>query len=393
VSKWISQKIGNLAFVKGGKRLPKGHNYTPEVTEHPYLRVVDFKNNSIDVLNLKYLSNETASKIERYTIGCEDVYISIAGTIGLVGTIPPECEKANLTENAAKLVIKDKSIIDKNYLVTYLSSTVGQKQIQTKTITTAQPKLALFRIEDLEIPLLPLETQKQIAQTLKTAAELLALRKQHLVELDNLVESVFYDMFGDPVTNEKGWDSSTVDKVCSKIMGGGTPSKSHSEYYMGNIPWVTPKDMKTIWIKDSIDHINEDAIENSSAKLIPSNSILMVIRSGILKNVLPVAINTVDIAINQDMKAFITNEKVIKEYLLYFFKLMQFIILKNVRAVTADNIEFSLIKNLKIPVPPVDLQIQFATIVTKIEGQKALVKKAIDETQYLFESLMSEYFE
>jgi type I restriction enzyme S subunit len=248
-------------------------------------------------------------------------------------------------------------------------------------------------LKKLVIPIPPLETQKEIAKTLDTAAELLALRKQQLAELDNLIKSIFCDMFGDPITNEKGWEVDIVDNVCARIIGGGTPAKSRSEYYIGNIPWVTPKDMKTIWINDSIDHINEYAIENSSTKLIPSYSVLMVIRSGILKKMLPVAINTVDIAINQDMKAFVTNENVLPEYLLYFFILMQGSIIKNVRAVTADNIEFSLIKNLRIPIAPLALQNQFATIVTKIEEQKALVKKAIDETQYLFDSLMSEYFD
>lgn len=261
------------------------------------------------------------------------------------------------------------------------------------TGSAGQKRVPKAFLENALIPIPPLETQKQIAKTLDTAAELLALRKQQLAELDNLIKSIFCDMFGDPITNEKGWEVDIVDNVCARIIGGGTPAKSRSEYYIGNIPWVTPKDMKTIWINDSIDHINEYAIENSSTKLIPSYSVLMVIRSGILKKMLPVAINTVDIAINQDMKAFVTNENVLPEYLLYFFILMQGSIIKNVRAVTADNIEFSLIKNLRIPIAPLALQNQFATIVTKIEEQKALVKKAIDETQYLFDSLMSEYFD
>ena len=93
------------------------------------------------------------------------------------------------------------------------------------------------------------------------------------------------------------------------------------------------------------------------------------------------------------MKAFITNEKILAEYLLYFFVNIQKNVLKYVRAVTADNIEFGIIKDLKIPVPPLELQNQFADIVAKIEEQKNLVKKAIDETQTLFDSLMSEYFD
>lgn len=286
-------------------------------------------------------------------------------------------------------VDKGKYEIDNNFLYHMFRGKDWSIGINKAVMGSTLNKATLCNVE-ICIP--PLETQKQIAKTLDTAVELLTMRKQQLAELDNLIKSVFYDMFGDPIINEKGWDLSTVDKVCSKIMGGGTPSKSNNEYYIGNIPWVTPKDMKTIWINDSIDHINEDAIKNSSAKLVPLNSVLMVIRSGILKRSLPVAINTVNIAINQDMKAFITNEKVLKEYLLYFFMIIQNNILKNVRAVTADNIEFSLIRNMAIPCPPISIQNQFATIVTEIEEQKVLVKKAIGETQYLFDSLMSEYF-
>ncbi len=136
-------------------------------------------------------------------------------------------------------------------------------------------------------------------------------------------------------------------------MGGGTPSKSKPEFYIGDIPWVTPKDMKTKFIRNSIDHINKLAIENSSAKLIPVDSILMVIRSGILKHTLPVAINKVSVTINQDMKAFLPNDKITNTlFMLYFFKVCSYFLLGKVRAVTADNIEFNQIKNLNYILPP-----------------------------------------
>ena len=255
-----------------------------------------------------------------------------------------------------------------------------------------QASFTVTALKQLVIPLPPMEVQQKIAQTLDAAAALISLRKQQLAELDNLIKALFYEMFGDPVMNEKGWEVKTISDVCEKIVGGGTPSKNIAAYYTGSIPWVTPKDMKCILIGDSIDHITEEAVVNSTAKLIPAKSILMVIRSGILKRSLPVAINTVDVAINQDMKGFIPNSIVKLEYLLYFFIMIEKDILKRVRAVTADNIEFSLIKNLNISIPPIILQNQFAEIVTKIEEQKALVQKAIDESQYLFDSLMNEYF-
>src|SRR6185436_20462533 len=84
-------------------------------TEHPYIRVVDFRDGSIDTTDLKFIDKEIFKEIRNYTISSDDVYISIAGTIGLLGTIPDELDGANLTENAAKLVI-DKTRIDKHYL-------------------------------------------------------------------------------------------------------------------------------------------------------------------------------------------------------------------------------------------------------------------------------------
>ena len=95
-----------------------------------------------------------------------------------------------------------------------------------------------------------------------------------------------------------------------RFFGGGTPLKSHPEYFTGSIPWVSPKDMKSLVINDSIDHITEEAIAHSTTNLVPTNSVLMVIRSGILKHTLPVAVNSLPVTINQDMKAFVPNETV-----------------------------------------------------------------------------------
>ncbi|RLQ21559.1 hypothetical protein DWB85_12450 [Seongchinamella sediminis] len=145
--------IGEICDVKGGKRLPKGEEYANSKTNHAYLRVVDFKNRGIDTRGLKYISEATHKKIRRYVISHEDVYISIAGTIGLAGIVPAELSGSNLTENAAKLVIRDKGSVCNEYLAFWLSTPDAQRQIKAKTMLTSQPKLALFRIEELEVPL------------------------------------------------------------------------------------------------------------------------------------------------------------------------------------------------------------------------------------------------
>jgi type I restriction enzyme S subunit len=99
-------------------------------------------------------------------------------------------------------------------------------------------------INEIQIPLPPLATQKRIAEILD-AADALRRKDQELVKkYDELAQAIFIDMFGDPLKNDKGWDVKKIQDVCKQIFGGGTPSKSKPDYYLGTIPWVTPKDMK-----------------------------------------------------------------------------------------------------------------------------------------------------
>ena len=153
--------IGAFSEVKGGKRLPKGAQYSDEPTDHPYIRVVDMIDHSVKMDDLQYLDDETQKSISRYIINKNDVYISIAGTIGQVGMIPECLDGANLTENAAKIVFKNNAPVLPEYLVWYLSLPAGKQQIEDKTMNTTQPKLALFRIEEIEV-LAPEFSQQQL---------------------------------------------------------------------------------------------------------------------------------------------------------------------------------------------------------------------------------------
>ena len=189
--------------------------------------------------------------------------------------------------------------------------------------------------------------------------------------LDKLVKARFIEMFGEPVNNDKVWVKDSVERLCREIYGGGTPSKSHPEYYEGGkIPWITSKDMKTDILIDSQIHINEDGVANSTARIVPKNSVIMVIRSGILKHTLPVAINAVPVTVNQDLKVFVAGNRIVTKFLAYQFKMMERDILSGVRAVTADNIEFDALKRRELIVPPIELQQEFADFVEQVDKSR-----------------------
>ena len=285
-------------------------------------------------------------------------------------------------------VLKPKETLN----VDYLCYSIMFYDVSKLINGTTRKKLNQASVRIMQIPLPPLDEQKRIADVLDKASELINKRKEQIRLMDELAKSLFIEMFGDPVENPMGWDVKTVANVCNKIVGGGTPSKSHPEYFIGDIPWISPKDMKKLIISDSIDHINQNAVENSSTTLVPPESVLMVIRSGILKHTLPVAMSSKVVALNQDMKAFTTNELATPWYLLYFFKAIEPQLLSHVRAVTADNIEYSIIKNHKIPVPPLSLQNEFADRITAIEQQKALLQNGLAKMETAYKALMQEYF-
>ena len=247
-------------------------------------------------------------------------------------------------------------------------------------------------VENIEIDVPNMEEQLRAVNQFEKIRGMILLRKQQLTELDTLVKARFVEMFGEPVSNSKNWDTEKLSVICKAIYGGGTPSKSHPEYFDGNIPWVSPKDMKSAIITDSIDHITEEAIQNSTTKIVPSGAVLMVIRSGILKHTLPVAIAAVDLTVNQDMKAFIVGDRIASEFLMYYFKAIEADVLKAVRGVTADNIDFKEFQQRQIIVPPFSMQEQFAAFVIQVNQTKSVVQKALDEAQTLFDSLMQQYF-
>lgn len=174
--------LGSVSLVKGGKRLPKGTKWSPEPTKYPYIRVTDMKLGRINEDNLVFVPDEIRPLIKNYTVNSGDIIISIAGTIGEIAVVPESLDKASLTENAAKIIVQ-KEKLDPSYCAYFLRSPVCRSQIDLLVRTTTQPKLALFRIESLRIPIPSIEKQNEIVRKLDSAfVEIELLRLQFEIE-------------------------------------------------------------------------------------------------------------------------------------------------------------------------------------------------------------------
>ena len=160
--KWV--RLGDVASVLGGKRIPAGRTLTTENTGYKYIRVSDMKNGSVSIDSLLYVPSDIYPSISRYIINKEDVYITVAGTIGRVGKIPQQIDGSNLTENADRLVFQ---FLDQDWLIRCLESQLIQQQIIDATTKVGQPKLAIKRIQELLLPLPPVAEQKRIVARLE----------------------------------------------------------------------------------------------------------------------------------------------------------------------------------------------------------------------------------
>ena len=175
-------------------------------------------------------------------------------------------------------------------------------------------------------------------------------------------------------------------KRIAGFCGGGTPSKENIGYWEGNIPWVSPKDMKSEIICDAEDHISQEALAGSSTRLVQPGAVLVVVRSGILKNSIPVAINSVEVALNQDMKAITTRQGLLPEYLAALIRGHQSELLVEWRkqGATVDSLEFDLLANTLIPVPTLSEQ---QRIVSFLDRETAKIDALIAKKQRLIELL------
>ena len=239
------RKLGDYCEVKGGKRLPKGEQLVEYETNHPYLRISDYSNGSVNLNNLKYVTEETFQKISRYIINEGDIFLSIVGTIGIVDFIDYKLDSASLTENAVRIRSFNESVLSTKFLSYFLKSDQGQNEMFIRTVGSTQPKLAITRIKDINIPIIDIKSQQKISNILSTIDEKITLNKNLIANLEELSQTLFKRWFvdfefpdengnpykssgGEMVDSELGkipkyWKVSNLDKIASFVSRGITP--------------------------------------------------------------------------------------------------------------------------------------------------------------------------
>ncbi|PLY12828.1 MAG: restriction endonuclease subunit S [Sedimenticola sp.] len=270
------------------------------------------------------------------------------------GTVNMSEAHSWVTGNAMVAQPKDDRL-DKIFLFYFLKNT----DLSSVISGAAQPQITRQSLAPFQIPLPPLEVQKEIVAEIEGYQKIIDGARQ-------VVEN-----YQPRIPVHPDWPMVELGEHFS-TSGGGTPSKSKPDYWAGDIPWVSPKDMKADVITDTEDHISEAAIEGSSTKLYPAGTIVCVVRSGILKHSFPVAILSRPMCINQDLLAFKPKDDgIVSKFLFYVLKSKSTKILEEgiKPGVTVQSFYNGFFKSYKVPLPDSDTQ---QAIVEEIEHEQSL---------------------
>ncbi|WP_149554590.1 restriction endonuclease subunit S [Treponema pectinovorum] len=182
---WAWCRLKEVCELRGGKRIPAGLSATKKKTDHIYIRVTDMHNSSISDTDLVYITDDIFEKIQRYTISKDDLYLTIAGTIGRVGEVPEKFDGMNLTENALKLT---NILICKNYLMHILNSNFVQDYFESTYHQVAMPKLSLINASKTVVPIPPLAEQQKIVNKIENIFSIANNLDIDIIDLENSIK-------------------------------------------------------------------------------------------------------------------------------------------------------------------------------------------------------------
>lgn len=387
---WCWVKVGTISKVKGGKRLPKGRTFLEEKSDYPYIRVTDFDNESICIENVKYIDSDTHMMIKNYTISSADIYISIAGTIGKVGIIPEELEGANLTENAAK--ITDINGAYQLYLMLFLKSEVAQNQMKDSTISTTQPKLALFRIEDILLPLPPFSEQQRIVNRIESLFAKLDEAKQKAQDalggFETRKAAILHKAFTGELTTQwrkehgigmESWEKLKIGTY-AQVKGGKRLPKGHKLVTERTAhPYLRIADFGDRTINDSdLHYITEDTFSQIKNYIINKEDVYISIVGSIGKaGVIPESLNGANLTENA---ARIISSRTLPRYLSSFLSSpkAQNDIQNRIRSATLGKLSLLNIKDIETPIPSIEEQTEIIRILDDLLAKEQQAKEAAE---------------
>lgn len=310
---WEVKELSSISEIKSGKRLPKGSLVTSSKTPYPYIRVIDMNMGYLKLSDIMYVPENVQPMISKYIISKNDIYISVAGTLGLVGKIPEELDGANLTENANRIT---EIQCNRDYLMYYMMSPLIQNVIEAERTIGAQPKLALQRIRDFYI-VLPRDNREQaaIAAALSDVDSLISALTKKIEKKKAIKLGLMQQL----LTGKKRlpgfvgvWDVVQLKRIISEFI---VPMRDKPTALTGPIPWCRIEDFDGKYLKKSLSNqgVDLNTVSKMNLKIFPVNTLLVSCSANLGR----CAIVKQKLVTNQTFIGLVPSDRIDVEFLYY----------------------------------------------------------------------------
>lgn len=391
---WDVLPLCHLAQIRGGIAKNSNVDVSDPISVH-YLRVANVQDGYLDLSEMSKIEL-SRHDLNRYTVLPGDVLMNEGGDLDQLGRGALWRGEFNpCVHQNHVFVVRCKPTLLPNYLNVWTATSPARRFfLRVGKQTTNLASISKNSLGGLPVAVPPLPEQQAIAEALSDtdalieSLELLVTKKRHIKQgtMQELLtgKKRLSGFSGD-------WKIARLDEL-GTWKGGMTPSMQNLSYWhMGTVPWISSGDVKSVLLTTTGFSITAAAIKQGITTLLPANSIVVVTRSGILRKYLPVAMNMIPMAINQDIKALIPNDQVISSYLLHtLIGHGDEILARCMKAgTTVESIEFPWMKAFTIPLPPLPEQTAIATILSDMDTEIAELDAQLAKARAIKQGMMN----
>ena len=387
---WEIKKLGEVCDILNGYAF-KSEKYTSEGVR--VLRITNVQKGYVVDDDPKFYPKDEMANLQQYVLKENDLLMSLTGNVGRVGLLQNEMLPAALNQRVACLRIKNEQLYI-NYLFHFLNSDKFENDAIFSASGIAQKNMSTEWLRKYTIPVPSRAEQERIVAELDCLSGVIEKKREQLKQLDALAQSIFYQMFGDPITNEKGWEVKKVKDIFSVKIGPFGSLLHNSDYISGGTPLVNPIHMHNERICPDYDFsVSDNKLKELGNYILHTDDIVLARRGDIGRCAI--------VGMNEDGYLCGTGSLFIRP----ITNINSNFIIKQIRCntmiehltslakgATMLNINCKIVEELIVILPPLTLQQEFADKIEAIEKQMELIKKSISETETLFNARMDYYF-
>jgi len=390
---WPVVKLSDVAELINGDRssnYPSGEEIVEEGIL--FLSTKNIVENKIDLSQKNFITKEKFNSLGRGKLLKNDLIITLRGTLGSCCIFNTEFDTGFI--NAQMMIIRCKDEVSNRYLHYYLTSLRVNCEFQRANTGSAVPQLTGRQLAELEIPLPPLDEQKRIAAILDKADAIRRKRHQAIQLADDFLRSVFLDMFGDPVTNPKGWELKPLASLCRKITDGTHHSPPIVEK---GVPYVTAKHLKKTGLEFHAKpwYVSEEEHKKIFSRCNPEKNDVLYIKDGATTGLAAINEYGFEFSMLSSLALLKPNfELVNSEFLCMFLNhpRTKLVLTANMAGAAITRLTLAKIKDVQVPLPDINTQEKFKEVYLSVRALSNKVKASDGLSEQEFNSLSQKAF-